>query len=72
MFGAVTVSSLSAPYQGKRRYGGVEYIDDIIKMAVIVEGDTRTENFFKDFKEQLKELLQQLDILITAHDIRTI
>jgi hypothetical protein len=28
-FGVITVSSLSLPYQGTWKYGGVEYIDDI-------------------------------------------
>lgn len=60
MFGAVTVSALAAPYQGKWKYGGVEYVDDIIKMEVITEGDDRTEQVFTDFKEHVKELLQQI------------
>jgi hypothetical protein len=50
----------------------LKYIDDIIKMEVIVEGDNDTELFFKNLKEQLKESLRQVDILITAQDIRTI
>jgi hypothetical protein len=30
VFGALTVSSQSAPYQGSWKYGGVDFIDDII------------------------------------------
>ena|SRR5207253_1880559 len=71
-FGAITVSSLSAPYQGTWKYGGVEYIDDIIKIQVVTRNDRATKKFFKDFKERLKESLQQIDILITTHGIQVI
>lgn len=71
-FGAITVSSLSAPYQGRWKYGGVEYIDDIIKIEVLATHDRLTKKFFVDFKERLKKSLQQIDILITAHGIQVI
>ena len=66
------MSSLSAPYQGTWKYGGVEYIDDIIKIQVVTRNDRATKKFFKDFKERLKESLQQIDILITTHGIQVI
>ena len=72
VFGAITVSSLSAPFQGTWQYGGVEFIDDIIKIEVITAEDLKTNRFFKEYKQRLKRLLQQFDILITAQDIRTI
>ena len=34
-FGAITVSSQSAPYQGTWKYGGIDFIDDIIKFEII-------------------------------------
>ncbi len=71
-FGAITVSSLSSPYQGRWKYGGVEYIDDIIKIEVVTTNDRTTKKFFKEFKERLKESLQQIDILITTHGIQVI
>lgn len=71
-FGAVTVSSLSSPYQGTWKYGGVEFIDDIIKIEVVATNDRATKKFFKDFKGRLKESLQQVDILITTHGIQVI
>jgi len=71
-FGAVTVSSLSSPYQGTWKYGGVEFIDDIIKIEVVATDDRATKKFFKDFKGRLKESLQQIDILITTHGIQVI
>jgi len=71
-FGALTVSSQSAPYQGSWKYGGVDFIDDIIKIEIIAGSDRKTERFFKEFKERLKRLLKQIDILITAQTIRTL
>ena len=52
-FGGVTVSSLSAPYQGRWKYGGVEYIDDIIKIEVVTTNDRKAIRFFKDFKVEV-------------------
>ena len=71
-FGALTVSSISAPYQGTWKYGGVEFVDDIIKIEIIATDDRSTKKFLKNFKPQLIESLQQIDILITVQDIRTI
>jgi hypothetical protein len=50
----------------------VEFVDDIIKVEIITAGDRKTERFFKRFKEHLKQLLNQLDILITVQNIRTL
>jgi hypothetical protein len=72
VFGALTVSSQSAPYQGRWKYGGVDFIDDIIKIEIITGANRKTERFFKEFKERLKRLVKQVDILITAQNIRTI
>ena len=71
-FGAITVSSLSAPYQGRWKYGGVEYIDDIVKLEVVTTDDRATKRFFQGFKERLKRSLKQIDILITTHGIQVI
>jgi hypothetical protein len=71
-FGAITVSSLASPYQGTWKYGGVEFIDDVIKIEIVATNDRATRRFFKDFKERLKESLQQIDILITTHGIQVI
>jgi hypothetical protein len=71
-FGGITVSPLSAPYQGRWKYGGVEYIDEIIKVAVVATNDRAAKRFLKEFKERLKEPLQQIDILITTHGIQVI
>ena len=71
-FGALTVSSQSAPYQGTWKYGGVDFIDDIIKIEIIAGDNKKAARFFRRFKANLKKLLQQIDILITEQDIRTI
>ena len=71
-FGGMTVSPPSAPYQGRWKYGGVEYIDEIIKVEVVATNDRAAKKFLKEFKERLKESLQQIDILITTHGIQVI
>ena len=68
-FGAITVSSLSAPFQGTWRYGGVEFIDDIIRIEVITKEEL---DFFKTFKRRLKRKLRQIEILITMQYIHII
>ena len=72
VFGAMTLSSLSAPLQGKWRYGGVEYIDDILRIDIIAKEEWDSIQFLKTFKRQLKRILRQLDILITVQYVHTI
>src|SRR5215217_2028827 len=72
VFGAITVSSLSAPFQGTWRYGGVEFVDDIIRFEIITEQDFRANVFFQRLKRQLKRTLRQFDILITVQEIERI
>ena len=72
VFGAITVSPISAPYQGTWRYAGVEFNDDIIRIEVLTNEDLDSDRFFKNFKRQLKRTLRQIDILITVQDIRRI
>jgi hypothetical protein len=69
VFGALTASSRSAPFQGTWRYKGVEFVDDIIWIQIITKD---MNDFFKSFKRQLKRTLRQLDILITVQDIHMI
>ena len=69
VFGALTVSSLSAPFQGTWRYGGVEFVDDIIRIEIITKEELE---YFRNFKRLLKRKLRQIDILITMQYIHTI
>ena len=68
-FGAITVSSLSAPFGGTWRFGGVEFVDDIIRIEVITNEEL---GFFKKFKRRLKRKLRQIEILITMQYIHVI
>ena len=72
VFGAVTVSPVSAPFQGTWRYGGVEFVDDIIRFEIIADQEFHSNLFFKNFKDQLKRTLRQFDILITVQNIEII
>jgi hypothetical protein len=72
VFGAVTVSPLSAPYRGTWRYGGVQFVDDIVRFEIIAKQEFHSNLFFKSFKEQLKRTLRQFDILITVQTIETV
>jgi len=69
VFGAITVSSFFAPFQGTWRYGGVEFVDDIIRIEVITKEELE---FFKNFKRRLKRKLRQIEILITMQHIHTV
>ena len=66
VFGALTVSSLSAPFQGTWHYGGVEFVDEIIRVEIITNEEIE---FFRNFKRRLKSKLRQIDILITMQYI---
>ena len=70
--GAITVSSCSAPYQGTWTYGGVEFVDDIVRIEILVDEDLTSNRFFKRYKQQLKRSLRQFDILITVQDVQRI
>ena len=71
-FGGATISPLSAPYKGPWKYGGVEYVDNIVIMEVIADEAAPTQNFFSELKTQLERDLGQHAILITSHSIEVI
>jgi len=54
VFGALTVSSQSTPYQGSWKYGGVDFIDDIIKIEIIAGADRKTKKPSKNSKSTLR------------------
>lgn len=72
VFGARTVSSQAAPFQGAWNHRGINIVDDIIKIEIIARADRKTQKFFRQFKERLKRLLKQIDVLIITQDVRTI
>ena len=55
--------------------GGKErktYRDELVRMFVDVPVSPGQDQFFRDFKETLKERFQQLDLWVTSHDIRVL
>lgn len=61
----------AVPYRRTWKYDGVEYVE-IVKIEILADGDRLTKKRLTDFKERLKESLQQIDILITSHDVQTV
>jgi len=72
LFGGLTMSSTAAPFEGTWIHQGVEYKDMVIKLEIITSDDDKMEKFFRDYKETLKEIFQQKEILITKHEIQTL
>ena len=56
--------------QGLWVYQGEQFEDELIRLVVDVEDTPETEQFFRDFKERLKERFRQLDIWMTALPLR--
>lgn len=63
--------SFAVPKRRAWKYDGVGYLE-IVKVEVITTGDQVTKKRLTEFKERLKESLQQSDILITSHSIQAI
>jgi hypothetical protein len=63
--------SFAVPYRRAWEYDGVKYVE-IVKIEIITTGDKATKKRLKEFKEHLKESLQQIDILITTHGSQVI
>jgi len=51
-------------------YRGEQFEDELIRLVVDVEDTPETEQFFREFKERLKERFQQLDIWMVALPVR--
>jgi len=63
--------SFAEPYRRAWKYDGVKYTE-IVKVEIVTTNDAVPKKFLKDFKERLKESLQQVDVLITTHQIQTV
>ena len=61
--------SFLVPYRRAWKYDGTKYIE-IVKIEIITTVDKVPRKRLKDFKERLKESLQQIDILITTYGIQ--
>ncbi|GDY22934.1 hypothetical protein LBMAG56_42810 [Verrucomicrobiota bacterium] len=58
--------------QGFWHQGGELYRDNLIRLFVDVADTEESREFFRDFKEQLKERFQQLEIYVTSHPIEVL
>ena len=61
--------SFLVPHRRAWKYDGANYIE-IVKIEIITTDDKVPRKRLKDFKERLKESLQQNDILITTHALQ--
>ncbi len=68
-FGGITQDILRAT--GTWKYGGTRYRDELLRMRIDSD-DADAESFLRSYKATLKQRFQQIDIWITAHDIRVI
>src|SRR5688572_22451299 len=66
-FGAA--SSETQIIRGQWEHGGQLYFDDSLRIFVDVADSADNLEFFKSFKQALKQRFQQLDIWITSHPI---
>ena len=53
--------------RGIWEHAGQSYRDDLIRIFIDVADTTENQQFFRDFKEQLKARYQQIDIRITTY-----
>jgi hypothetical protein len=67
-FGALTMDA--PPVSGLWVSGGHEYQDELIRFVVDAEATPATDEFFRDFKERLKDRFRQVEIWIVAYPIR--
>jgi hypothetical protein len=67
-FGALTMDA--PPTSGLWISGGREYMDELMRFVVDAEATPDTDEFFRNFKERLKERFRQIEIWMTASPIR--
>jgi hypothetical protein len=69
-FGAV--SSETQTIQGYWQHQGQSYRDDLVRIFIDVADTSENIQFFRGFKETLKERFKQLDIWMTTHPLDVI
>lgn len=69
-FGGVTF--FSQPNQGFWRMGGVTYRDEIVIFRVLAPRRRQARRFLSQFKRELRERLQQEEILIVERNVDTV
>ncbi|MEW6482660.1 MAG: hypothetical protein AB1397_06675 [bacterium] len=68
-FGAITIEP---QFFGWWVYEEKEYEDELLRVVIDTQDTQKTEDFFKSYKEILKERFKQIEIWITAYPIRII
>jgi hypothetical protein len=63
--------TFAVPDRKTWKYDGVIYVE-IMRFEIITTGNKVIKKRLTDFKERLKETLNQIDILITTHRIQVI
>ena len=66
-FGGITQDTIRIT--GTWKYGGARYRDNLMRIR-IDSNDRTAEGFLLAYKEHLKERFRQIDVWITAHEIR--
>jgi hypothetical protein len=67
-FGAATISIL--PALGLWKYKGTLYDDELLRPRVDVPGSFAAHDFFRKYKEILKNRFDQIDIWISSYEIQ--
>jgi len=65
----VIFGSFTVPNRRAWKFDGTRCIE-MVRIEIITIGDKVPTKRLKDFKERVKESLQQIDILITTHSIQ--
>ena len=66
-FGAITIDI--QPMAGKWTHQGMLYEDELVRFVVDVEDTPRAREFFREWKETLKQRFDQLDVWIVGMPI---
>lgn len=66
-FGAISLETQTI--HGTWSYLGEDFRDDLVRVFVDVQNESSARGFFEQFKEELKQRFQQLDIWITTYPI---
>lgn len=69
-FGAVSCETQTI--QGRWRFEGQAYRDDLVRLFVDVPDVASNREFFIEFKERLKDQFQQVDIWLATYPIEVL
>jgi hypothetical protein len=64
-----SVSSETQIIRGLWTHQGQSYRDELSRVFIDVPDTAETQQFFREFKERLKERFRQIDIWMTSHPI---